>query len=144
MAPSYVHAGNATPGATLGGVPLFVLVGARPELRDTRSSLTTSGGVVADVVTLTGLDAGALGRAALADAAHGRAARTVQAERSREIAGNFLDGDADAAASHFSIGTQLLGNAHRLINRNRKGDSHIPAGAAKDLRVDTDNLTSGI
>ncbi len=46
------------------GVPLFVLVGARPELRDTRSSLTTSGGVVADVVTLAGLDAGAAMRLA--------------------------------------------------------------------------------
>ncbi len=46
------------------GVPLFVLVGARPELRDTRSSLATSGGVVADVVTLAGLDAGAAMRLA--------------------------------------------------------------------------------
>jgi len=42
-------------------VPLFVLVGARPELR---STLATPGGLVADVVTLGGLDAGAAMRLA--------------------------------------------------------------------------------
>ena len=47
-----------------GGVPLVVLVGARPELRETRSSLTTTGGLVADVVTLGGLDAAAAMRLA--------------------------------------------------------------------------------
>jgi len=46
------------------GVPLLVLVGARPELRDVRSSLATPGGVVAAVVTLGGLDAGAAMRLA--------------------------------------------------------------------------------
>ncbi len=46
------------------GVPLLVLVGARPELRDTRSSLATTGTLVADVVTLGGLDAGAAMRLA--------------------------------------------------------------------------------
>ncbi|MEO7434839.1 MAG: AAA family ATPase, partial [Candidatus Binatia bacterium] len=46
------------------GVPLFVLVGARPELRDARSSLATVGALVAAVVTLTGLDAGAAMRLA--------------------------------------------------------------------------------
>jgi class 3 adenylate cyclase/tetratricopeptide (TPR) repeat protein len=46
------------------GVPLLVLVGARPELRDVRSSLATSGGCVSDVVTLGGLDAGAAMRLA--------------------------------------------------------------------------------
>ncbi|MBI3768727.1 MAG: AAA family ATPase [Deltaproteobacteria bacterium] len=45
-------------------VPLLVLVAARPELRDTRSSLATSGGLVADVVILAGLDAGAATRLA--------------------------------------------------------------------------------
>lgn len=40
-------------------VPMLVLVGARPEFRDTRSSLASTGGLVADVVTLAGLDAGA-------------------------------------------------------------------------------------
>ncbi len=47
-----------------GGVQLFVLVGARPELRDLRSTLATPGGLVADVVTLGGLDAGAAMRLA--------------------------------------------------------------------------------
>ena len=47
-----------------GGVPLLVLVAARPELRDTRSSLAAPGGLVADVVTLAGLDAGAATRLA--------------------------------------------------------------------------------
>ncbi len=46
------------------GVPLFVLIGARPELRDLRSSLVTPGGFVSDVVTLHGLDAGAAMRLA--------------------------------------------------------------------------------
>lgn len=46
------------------GVPVFVLVGARPELRELRSSLVQTGGVVADVVVLGGLDAGAAMRLA--------------------------------------------------------------------------------
>jgi class 3 adenylate cyclase/tetratricopeptide (TPR) repeat protein len=41
------------------GVPLLVLVGARPELRDVRSSLVTPGSLVGEVITLAGLDAGA-------------------------------------------------------------------------------------
>jgi class 3 adenylate cyclase/ketosteroid isomerase-like protein/tetratricopeptide (TPR) repeat protein len=45
-------------------VPLLVLAGARPELRDHRSSLVTPGGLVADVVTLAGLDARAAMRLA--------------------------------------------------------------------------------
>src|SRR6185503_3140283 len=46
------------------GVPLLVLVGARPELRDVRSSLVSPGGLVSAVVTLSGLDAGAAMRLA--------------------------------------------------------------------------------
>ena len=45
-------------------VPLCVLAAARPELRDRRSSLAAPGGAVADVVTLSGLDAGAAARLA--------------------------------------------------------------------------------
>jgi class 3 adenylate cyclase/ketosteroid isomerase-like protein/tetratricopeptide (TPR) repeat protein len=40
------------------GLPLLVLVGARPELREVRSSFATPGALVADVVMLAGLDAG--------------------------------------------------------------------------------------
>jgi len=47
-----------------GGVRLLVLAAARPELRDLRSSLATPGGLAADVVTLSGLDAGAAARLA--------------------------------------------------------------------------------
>jgi predicted ATPase len=46
------------------GIPLLVLVGARPELRDKRSSLAAPGALVADVLTLGGLDAGAAMRLA--------------------------------------------------------------------------------
>src|SRR5262249_26165918 len=46
------------------GVALLVLAAARPELRDLRPSLTVPGGLVADVVTLAGLDAGAATRLA--------------------------------------------------------------------------------
>ncbi|HJQ85101.1 MAG TPA: AAA family ATPase, partial [Candidatus Binatia bacterium] len=45
-------------------VPLLVLVAARPELRETRSSLTAPGALVADVMTLAGLEAGAATRLA--------------------------------------------------------------------------------
>ncbi|HXJ34119.1 MAG TPA: nuclear transport factor 2 family protein [Candidatus Eisenbacteria bacterium] len=46
------------------GVPLLVLVAARPELRELRSSLAAPGALVADVVTLGGLDAAAATRLA--------------------------------------------------------------------------------
>src|SRR5262249_59142204 len=45
-------------------VPLLVLVAARPELREVRSSLAAPGNLVAEVVTLAGLDAGAATRLA--------------------------------------------------------------------------------
>jgi hypothetical protein len=45
-------------------VPLLVLAAARPELRDVRSSLAGRGGLVAEALTLTGLDAGAATRLA--------------------------------------------------------------------------------
>ncbi len=44
--------------------PLLVLVAARPELREERSSLATPGPLVSEVVTLAGLDAGAATRLA--------------------------------------------------------------------------------
>jgi class 3 adenylate cyclase/tetratricopeptide (TPR) repeat protein len=46
------------------GVPLFVLAAARPELREVRSTLALPGGLVADVVVLSGLEAGAATRLA--------------------------------------------------------------------------------
>ncbi|MFN2426687.1 MAG: AAA family ATPase, partial [Candidatus Binatia bacterium] len=46
------------------GVPLFVLVGSRPELRERRSSLASAGGLVAEAISLGGLDAGAAMRLA--------------------------------------------------------------------------------
>jgi class 3 adenylate cyclase/ketosteroid isomerase-like protein len=46
------------------GIALLVLVAARPELRELRSSLATPGRLVADVVTLEGLDASASARLA--------------------------------------------------------------------------------
>jgi class 3 adenylate cyclase/ketosteroid isomerase-like protein/tetratricopeptide (TPR) repeat protein len=46
------------------GVPLLVLVAARPELREKRSSFATPGGLVSEVVTLGGLDAAAAMRLA--------------------------------------------------------------------------------
>jgi class 3 adenylate cyclase/tetratricopeptide (TPR) repeat protein len=46
------------------GIPLLVLAAARPELREARSSLTMPGPLVADVLTLSGLDAGAATRLA--------------------------------------------------------------------------------
>ncbi len=45
-------------------VPLLILTAARPELRDTRSSLIVPSGLVTEVVTLGGLDAGAATRLA--------------------------------------------------------------------------------
>jgi class 3 adenylate cyclase/tetratricopeptide (TPR) repeat protein len=45
-------------------VPLLILAAARPELRETRSSLTSAGGLVSDVVMLAGLEATAATRLA--------------------------------------------------------------------------------
>jgi len=48
------------------GVPLLIVVAARPELRDLRPSLTVPGGTVSELVTLGALDAGAATRLAAA------------------------------------------------------------------------------
>ena len=45
-------------------MPLLVLLAARPELRETRPALTRAGGLVREVMTLAGLDAGAATRLA--------------------------------------------------------------------------------
>jgi class 3 adenylate cyclase/ketosteroid isomerase-like protein len=45
-------------------IPLFMLGAARPELRDARPALCTSGGMVGDVLLLDGLDVGAAQRLA--------------------------------------------------------------------------------
>jgi class 3 adenylate cyclase/tetratricopeptide (TPR) repeat protein len=47
-----------------GGAPLLILAAARPELRDVRAAFATRGGLVDEVVTLSGLDAGAATRLA--------------------------------------------------------------------------------
>src|SRR5262249_57793044 len=46
------------------GAPLLILAAARPELREVRAAFATRGGVVDEVVTLFGLDAGAATRLA--------------------------------------------------------------------------------
>jgi class 3 adenylate cyclase len=62
-------------------VPLLVLVAARPELREARSSLATPGGVVAEVVTLAGLEA---------SAATQLAANVIGADLPAAVAGRVL------------------------------------------------------
>ncbi len=67
-------------------VPLLVLVAARPELREARSSLAVPGGLVSEVVTLAGLDAlaamklaaNAIGAEALPAAVAGRVLATSE------------------------------------------------------------------
>ncbi len=63
-------------------VPLLVLVAARPELREARSSLAAQGGLVSEVVTLAGLDA----RAAMELAANAIGAEELPAA----VAGRVL------------------------------------------------------
>jgi class 3 adenylate cyclase/tetratricopeptide (TPR) repeat protein len=63
-------------------VPLLVLVAARPELREARSSLASPGGLVSEVVTLSGLDA----RAAMELAANAIGAEELPAA----VAGRVL------------------------------------------------------
>src|SRR5690606_38634877 len=46
------------------GVPVLVVLAARPELRDLRPSLTVAGGTVRELVTLAALDADAATRLA--------------------------------------------------------------------------------
>lgn len=68
------------------GVRLTLLIGARPELRTTRSALTTQGTLVTEVITLPGLDAAAatqlaanvIGAGALPAAVAGRVLATSE------------------------------------------------------------------
>ena len=99
-------------------VPLLVLAAARPELRDTRSSLAAPGGVVADFVTLGGLDAAAatrlaanvIGAAALPAAVAGRVLAT--SEGNPLFVGELVrmlvhDGALKQEGDQWTIGVEL-------------------------------------
>ena len=48
--------------------------------------------------------------------------------------------DAQVAVDHLPVCYQRIGDALCQIRRNRKADAGTAAGAADDLRIDTDNL----
>jgi hypothetical protein len=51
---------------------------------------------------------------------------------------------ADAPARHLAAGLELLGHAHRFVDRHRERDAHVAAGAAVDLRVDADDFAAHV
>src|SRR6202008_1727084 len=75
------------------------------------------------------LDAGLVGRAALLDRVHQRAARAVQPERGGEVARHFLDHHADAAAGDAALLAQLLLDVDGDVDRDGEGQAHEAAGA---------------
>ncbi len=54
--------------------------------------------------------------------------------------GHLADRHGDPAAHDLARRLQLIGDAHRLVDRNRERNAHETAGAAVDLRVDADHL----
>ncbi|HVH16845.1 MAG TPA: nuclear transport factor 2 family protein, partial [Myxococcota bacterium] len=106
-----------------GDVPLLVLAAARPELRDRRSSLAARGGLVADALTLAGLDAGAATRLA---------ANAIGAdELPAAIAGRVL------AASEGN--PLFVGELARMLVQDgalvREGDRWITRASLADLEM---------
>ncbi len=101
-------------------VPLFVLVAARPELREARSSLAVPGALVAEVVTLAGLDAlaamklaaNAIGADELPAAVAGRVLAT--SEGNPLFVGELVrmlvqDGTLVREGNRWKIGVELAG-----------------------------------
>jgi class 3 adenylate cyclase len=101
-------------------VPLLVLVAARPELREARSSLATPGGLVSEVVTLSGLDAlaamklaaNAIGAEELPAAVAGRVLAT--SEGNPLFVGELVrmlvqDGTLVREGERWTVGVELAG-----------------------------------
>jgi class 3 adenylate cyclase/ketosteroid isomerase-like protein len=103
--------------------PLLVLVAARPELRDARSSLATPGGLVSEVVTLAGLDAGAATRLA--------ANAIGAAELPAAIAGRIL---ATSEGNPLFVGELVRMLVHDGALR-REGDRWTTAVALEGLEM---------
>jgi class 3 adenylate cyclase/ketosteroid isomerase-like protein len=104
-------------------VPLLVLAGARPELRDRRSSLATAGPLVAEVLALGGLDAGAAARLA---------ANAIGAdELPAAIAGRVL---AASEGNPLFVGelVRMLVQDGALV---REGDRWTTRGSLADLEM---------
>src|SRR2546425_2507935 len=91
-----------------------------------------------------GLDSRLVGRAALLDGVHQRAARTIQPEGGRKVARHFLDHHADAAARDPALVAQLLLDVERHVDRDRERQAHEAAGAAVDLRIDADHFAAHV
>src|SRR5690606_9873908 len=86
------------------------------------------------------LDTGLLGGTARLDAAHQRPLGARQPQRLRDILGHLGDDHADAAAHDPAGLLDLLGDVHRLVDRDRERDAHEAARAAVDLGVDAHDL----
>src|SRR5690606_14876951 len=70
------------------------------------------------------LDPCPVGRSARLDAAHQGALRIGQAQRLGDFLGYLRDTDTDAAAHHPATRLELLGDVHRLVDRDGEGDAH--------------------
>ena len=89
---------------------------------------------------VTGTQTGAVSGAADRHITDQRPGRTWQAERIGQCLRDFLHRHADAAARHGTLVLQLGLDAHRDINRDRKGQALIAAVAAVDAGIDADHF----
>src|SRR4029077_17096571 len=73
-----------------------------------------------------------------------RAGGMRRVHRLREIRGQVLDGDADAAALHFAKTQDLLHDLARHVDRHGKADPDIAAARRQDRGVDPDTLSAQV
>ena len=68
----------------------------------------------------------------------------LQPERVGRLLGDFLNLHADPSARHASLFLQLLDRVHRDVDRDCERETHVPARARINERVDADNLAAHV
>ena len=86
------------------------------------------------------LQPAAVGRRTRLDAGDHRARGVLGVHRLREIGGQVLNRDADAAALDLAVVDQLVHDLARHVDRHGKADADIAAARRQDRGVDADQL----
>ena len=93
---------------------------------------------------VAGFDAGAIRGRSLHDAGHQGAGRLGETEFLGDVRVDAIKLNAEDAAFHLTVFNELVHDAADHIDRDRKADTDVAAGARQDCRIDADQFAAQI